>query len=66
MERELAGSELKAKDARLKRHHQQCPRMVRGWVRGESLDARSVLVILQAASCHERGRVQGTSGLAGN
>ena len=26
MEKAMAGSELKAMDVRLKRHHQQCPR----------------------------------------
>lgn len=38
-----------------------------GWDRGQgkSLEADSVLVTLQAASGHERGRVQGTNGLAG-
>lgn len=55
----MAGPELKTKDATvLKGHHQQCPKVVRGW-KG-SPDASSVLVILQAALCHERGRVQGT------
>lgn len=56
----MAGLELKVKDEGLKRHHQQCPRMVRGWGTRGDPDASFVLVILEVASCHERGRVQET------